>query len=58
MPDGTYSGAPLTTTVIAPSDVLIIYCRRPAIAELDQRPQGPAGDGAHAAAVKAHEPPA
>ena len=50
-PDGTYLGVPVAETVIEPGDVVIIYGRRHAIAELDQRPQGAAGDAAHAAAV-------
>ena len=50
-PDGTYMGAPVAETVIRPGDVLIIYSRRRAIAELDQRAQGSSGDEAHATAV-------
>jgi len=50
-PDGTYLGVPVAETIIQPGDVVIIYGRRHAIAELDQRPQGAAGDAAHAAAV-------
>jgi hypothetical protein len=50
-PDGTYLGAPVAETVIRPGDVLIIYSRRRAIAELDQRAQGSSGDEAHATAV-------
>ncbi len=50
-PDGTYLGAPVAETVIQPSDVVIIYGRRRAIAELDQRARGAVGDSAHAAAV-------
>lgn len=51
-PDGTYHGAPVAETSIEPGDVLVVYCQRPAIAELDQRSHGAEGDSAHAAAVK------
>ena len=53
-PDGTYLGAPVAGTIIQPSDVLITYGRRHAIADLDQRAQGPTGDAAHASAVAEH----
>ena len=53
-PEGTYMGTPVAETEIEPGDVLIIYCQRRAIAELDQRTQGAEGDAAHAAAVVEH----
>ena len=53
-PGGAYVGAPVAETTIQPGDVLIIYGRRHAIAELDERPQGAPGDRAHADAVAEH----
>ena len=50
--DGSYFGIPRGDTVIEEGDVLVLYSRAESIAALDQRPSGPGGDEAHAAAVR------
>lgn len=50
-PDGSYFGVPTGETTIHARDVLLIYSRRGAVAELDSRGRGVAGDRAHLAAV-------
>jgi hypothetical protein len=51
-PDGTYHGVPSSSTVLRPSDVLVIYSRRATVAELDHRRVGRAGDRAHRKAMQ------
>ncbi len=50
-PDGSYFGAPRFDTRVEPGDILLLYGRRSRLNELDDRPGGPEGDRAHAAAV-------
>jgi hypothetical protein len=50
-PDGTYLGVPNAMTVLRPDDVLVVYSRRGAVAELDHRRPGKAGDEAHKKAL-------
>lgn len=50
-PDGRYVGAPTFATHIDVGDVLLVYGRETALAELDDRPAGEAGDVAHESAV-------
>lgn len=50
--DGTYVGIPSGATVIESGDTLILYTRAGAIAALDRRRRGSAGDAAHADAVE------
>jgi hypothetical protein len=49
--DGGYRGAPTGSTVIRPGDTLILYGRVDAVAEIDRRKAGPAGDAEHLDAV-------
>jgi len=49
--DKTYVGAPRGSTHIRPHDILILYGRLPALAELDSRRAGMAGERAHREAV-------
>lgn len=48
---GRYIGSPTGSYYIRPGDVLLLYGRRSALSELDERTTGPGGDRAHAAAV-------
>lgn len=48
---GHYLGAPTGHTVLAAGDILIVYGRGELLHELDDRPLGPDGDLAHAAAI-------
>ncbi|HEX7355526.1 MAG TPA: TrkA C-terminal domain-containing protein [Mycobacteriales bacterium] len=48
---GVYLGAPTGETVLDAGDILIVYGRGELLRELDDRPVGPGGDLAHAAAV-------
>jgi hypothetical protein len=48
---GSYIGAPRPGETVAPQDTLVLYGRRPQIAELDQRRAGAAGDAAHERAL-------
>ena len=50
--DGNYSGVPRGETVIQPGDVLVLYSRADAIADLERRGAGQSGDAAHEAAVR------
>jgi hypothetical protein len=52
--DGHYVAAPEGETVLNPGDVLVVYGRDDALAELDDRAAGPVGDLAHADAVRRH----
>ena len=57
-PDGHYTGAPRGDTEIGARDVLVLYGRSPALAELGRRRSGSRGDAAHRTAVaeeKKHE---
>ena len=49
--DGTYLGAPTGKTKIAEKDILILYGRHEALAELDRRRTGVRGDSAHKKAI-------
>jgi len=49
--DGSYLGVPTRDTVIEAQDVLVLYSRGDAIANLDQRRRGQSGDAAHEAAM-------
>jgi hypothetical protein len=49
--DGTYLGAPRGDTVFQPGDIVMLYGRQSAIAELDQRRAGVGGQIRHAEAV-------
>lgn len=49
--DGAYEGAPRGHSMVHPGDVLVIYGRVDALAELDRRGAGAAGDRAHRQAV-------
>lgn len=53
--DGSYLGAPNGDTVVHPGDNLILYGRAPALAEVDERRRGLAGDAEHAEAVAEQE---
>ena len=50
--EGSYIGAPLGSTVIAPNDTVIVYGRAPRIGEIDFRRGGSEGDRAHAQACE------
>ena len=50
--DGTYVGAPTGKTRIYEQDVMILYGRQEAMAELDRRRAGHRGDNAHKKAVE------
>jgi len=50
--DGRYIAAPTGTTVVHEDDVLVVYGPDERLRELDHRTAGPAGDAAHAAAVR------
>lgn len=52
---GTYLGAAPPDTEILPDDVLVLYGRSPALADLDQRRRDVHGDQAHRRAVGEHE---
>lgn len=49
--DGSYIGAPRGTTTLQDGDVLLVYGRQPAIAELDERRSGARGNWDHHKAV-------
>lgn len=49
-----YVGVPRGPTRIHAGDVLVTYGRAALLDELDRRPAGPAGDAAHATAVRRH----
>ncbi len=49
---GQYIGAPRFDALVGPGDVLLLYGRRELLHELDDRPAGPDGERAHAAAVR------
>jgi hypothetical protein len=51
-PDGDYRGTPAGRTTIRPADTLILYGRVDAVAEIDRRAAGPAGDVEHLDAVE------
>jgi hypothetical protein len=51
-PEGHYRGTPAGRTLIRPRDTLILYGRDDALAEVDRRRAGPAGDAEHVAAVE------
>lgn len=51
---GIYLGAPTADTVVMANDVLLLYGRGESTQHLDGRPRGPAGDEAHATAVRDH----
>lgn len=53
--DGTFIGAPRGPTRIKANDLLIIYGREEALAELDRRRQGRRGDRAHRKAIESQE---
>ena len=53
--DGSYFGVPRAGTVIVPGDVLVLYSRADAIADLERRVAGRSGDAAHEAAVREQE---
>ena len=50
-PDSTYVGAPHGDTAIYPGDTLILYGRKTALSELNQRQEGWAGEQAHQQAI-------
>jgi Trk K+ transport system NAD-binding subunit len=50
--DGGYRGTPAGKTTIRPGDTLILYGRVDAVAEIDRRAAGPAGDVEHLDAVE------
>lgn len=52
--DGGYVGAPTGHTVGHVGDTLLLYGHQDRIAELDMRPQGPAGDAEHAESTTEH----
>lgn len=52
--DGGYVGAPTGTTIGHVGDILLLYGHQDRIAELDMRPQGPAGDARHAESTTEH----
>lgn len=54
-PDGRYVGAPLPETRIEADDVLLLYGRAEAFADLDERRRGIHGERAHERAVAEHE---
>lgn len=47
----SYIGVPIQETCVWRGDTLVLYGRRPLLAELDRREAGPAGDRAHREAV-------
>ena len=49
--DGTFLGVPTTSTVVDAGDVLVLYGRTPALANLDRRGAGTAGERARERAV-------
>lgn len=53
--DQAYRGAPVGSTMVRAGDVLILYGTGEALAELDRRPAGPAGDRHHEQAVARQE---
>lgn len=53
--DGTYLGTPSFDTKVRPGDILLLYARERRLQELEGRPGGAMGDGAHAEAVADHE---
>jgi hypothetical protein len=53
-PDGGYRGTPAGSTTIRPGDTLILYGRGNAVAEIDRRSAGPAGDAEHLDAIEEH----
>jgi TrkA-C domain len=54
-PGGDYLGAPRGDTVVRADDVLVLYGRTSALAELDRRGRGSEGDRAHKQAVAEQE---
>lgn len=53
--DQAYRGAPVGSTMVHAGDVLVLYGTADALAELDRRPAGPAGDRRHEQAVALQE---
>jgi hypothetical protein len=52
-PDGEYVAGPDAGTLVTSGDILVLYGPDELVAELDQRPAGPAGDLAHSTAAGA-----
>jgi hypothetical protein len=50
--DGRYLGAPIGETEVLPGDVLVVYGRGGALADLDDRQRGVAGDTRHEQATR------
>ncbi len=52
--DGTYVGAPIGPTRVEAGETLVVYGRNDDVADLSDRPAGPAGDEEHRRAVADH----
>lgn len=51
-PDGSYLGAPASSTSVEPGDTLVLYGRSEAVAAIDRRKSGPQGDREHSRAAE------